>query len=223
MKGLLGDAKAVTLGMKLTVTGQAIVWSQPYANKLSYLGGVVLVDKLGQPLPFPQRMTNGMKWFRVADAKELADYGTFAAPLNVSVLSSRWTAPLTSTLLGTQLGLTASTLDVIIDGAGLDSAAATAPILPTSFLLSSKFALTTNLPVNAVPWKGSVLKADGGLTGSFTLTAGPTSLAGPGALTAVLLQNAAFGNTVGGGLVKVPVNVVGKKGAYRTASAVFEK
>jgi 2',3'-cyclic-nucleotide 2'-phosphodiesterase (5'-nucleotidase family)/uncharacterized protein YjiK len=223
INGQLGDGKTVTMALKLTVTGQTLVWAQPYANKQSYIGGVMLVDKLGQPLPFPQRLVNGMEWFKAADVKELAYDAGFAAPLDVTALSSRWTAPATSTVLATQLGLTDSALNIIVDGAGLDSAAATPPVLPTSFLLSTKFALTTSQPVSPspVPWRGSVTRTNGAVAGSFTLPAGASNLAGASALTAVLLQNGSFGDTVGGGLTKVPV--AGKRGAFRTASVVFEK
>ncbi len=223
LRGMLGDARMLTMGLKLTATGQALVWSQPYASKESYIGGVLTAENLGQPLPFPQRLSAGMKWFKAADSKELAYETGFASPLEVSALVSRWAVPATSTLLETQLGLTASALDVIIEGAGLDSAAATPPVLPTSFLLSSKFALTTRQPISPapVPWKGSIARMDGSLTGSFTLTAGVSNIAGAGALHAVLLQSATFGDTIGGGLVKVPV--AGKKGAYRTASVLLEK
>lgn len=223
MSGSLGDAQSVRLGLKLSRTGQAVVWSQPYRNKTSYLGGIVPLAGLGQPLPFPQRQVEGLRWFKAADSRELSYEAGFAMPLEVTAASSRWDRPASATLLATALGLTDSTLAVEISGAGLSNATPVAPVLPTSFVMSSRYALTTAAPLAPapVPWAGAVRYVDGGFSGLLTLPVGASNLAGRSAVSGVLLTDPAFGSTVGGGLQKVAVS--GKRGAFRTASVLLKQ
>ncbi|SKA86079.1 Uncharacterized protein YjiK [Prosthecobacter debontii] len=221
VKGLLGDAQSVTLSVNLSATGQALLWAQPYKNKASYIGGVVTLGNLGQPLNLPQRLPEGLEWFKAADSKELSYPAGFAEPLEVTAKVSRFAPTRTATELATSLGLTNSLMEVEIFGSGLSNAAPNdSPVLPTQFTLDSKFKLTatTTAPVS---WTGSVAKADGGFTGTFSLPAGEENLAGKAATTGVLLQDESFEETVGAGLIKVPV--AGAKKAFRTAALILEQ
>jgi hypothetical protein len=223
LSGSLGDAQALSLGLKLSRTGQAIVWSQPYRNKTSYVGGIVSLTGLGQPLPFPQRQGAGLRWFKAADSRELSYEAGFAAPLAVTAASSRWDSPASATVLAAALGLTNSTFQAEINGAGLSNATATAPVLATSFLLSPRYALTTAAPLAPVPvpWAGAVRAADGGISGAFTLPAGSSNIAGRSAVSGVLLLDESFETTVGAGLQQVPI--AGRRGAFRTAAVLLKQ
>jgi hypothetical protein len=223
LNGNLGDAQGLRLGLKLSRTGQAVVWSQPYRNKASYLGGIVPLSGLGQPLPFPQRQQEGLLWFKAPDSSELSYENGFAAPLEVEASSSRWDAPVSATALADGLGLTGLTFQTVIEGAGLTNVTPDAPVLPTAFLMSTRYALTTSVPVAPapVPWSGSVSSKDGGFSGVLTLPAGASNVAGKASVSGVLLSDESFGTTVGGGLIKVPV--AGRKGAFRTSSILLEQ
>jgi hypothetical protein len=209
----------MTLGLGLSRTGQAIVWSQPYRNKTSYVGGIVSLTGLGQPLPFPQRQGAGLRWFKAADSRELSYEAGFVAPLAVTAASSRWEVPVNAVALEVALGLTASTMQVAIDGGGLGGAA---PVLPTALQLSSKFALVTSAPITPAPvaWRGGVNRNDGAVIGTLTLPAGSSNIAGRAATSGVLLSDESFGTKVGAGLVRVPIS--GKQGAFRTAAFTIE-
>ena len=222
LSGSLGDAQSVSLGLKLSRTGQAILWSQPYRNKTSYVGGIVSLAGLGQPLPFPQRQREGLRWFKAADSRELSYETGFAAPLAVSAASSRWDTPANAEALAASLGLVNAQVEVQIDGAGLTNATPQVPVLPTVFLLNPRYQFTTSAPASPtpVPWAGGVRAADGSLTGAFTLPAGTSNIAGRAAVTGVLLVDEVAGEAVGAGLVRVPI--AGRRGAFRTASLVLE-
>ena len=222
LSGSLGDAQGFSLGLNLSRTGQAIVWSQPYRNKGSYVGGIVPLAGLGQPLPFPQRLSEGLRWFKAADSRELSYEAGFAAPLAVNAASSRWDTPSSASVLATVLGLSSSTFSVEIIGGGLTNATPTTPVLPTAFLLGPRYQLAASAPTSPapVPWAGIVRSADGSLSGSFTLPAGTSNIAGRAPLSGVLLIDEVAGSAVGAGLVRVPI--AGKRGAFRTASMVLE-
>ncbi|MEN3940064.1 choice-of-anchor I family protein [Prosthecobacter sp. SYSU 5D2] len=216
LKGLLGDAKAVTMSLRLSATAQALVWSQPYKNKQSYIGGILSVGDLGQPTNIPQSLNNGLEWFKGADAKEPSYAAGFAAPLSVEALTSKFVPVKTAAELAASLGLIDSLLTVEIEGAGLSNAAPNdAPVLPTQFTLDSKFKLSASAPASPIPWVGKVGKADGSFSGTLTLPAGKA------AATGVLLQDESFGAIVGGGLIKVPVE--GSKKTFRTSSILLEQ
>lgn len=222
LSGSLGDGQAVKLGLKLSRTGQAVVWSQPYRNKTSYLGGIVPLEGLGQPLAFPQRQVAGLRWFKAADSRELSYEDGFALPLDVTAASSRWNKPASTTLLAEALELTESRIVVEIKGAGISNATPVPPVLPTAFVLSPRFALTTVAPVEpaSVPWSGNVKAVDGSFKGVMTLPVGPANVAGRSAVSGVLLTDQTFGTAVGAGLQRVPIS--GKKGAFRTAAVLLE-
>ncbi|HEY1082736.1 MAG TPA: hypothetical protein VGE29_10765, partial [Prosthecobacter sp.] len=126
----------------------------------------------------------------------------------------------TSAELETVLGLTASTLNVEIEGAGLSNGSGSPMPLPTSFKLATNFALTTFAPASPVPWTGKANKADGSVTGTFTLPAAGDVLAGKAAASGVLLRGLSS-DTAGAGLIRVPVQ--GKKGLFRTASMLIQR
>jgi 2',3'-cyclic-nucleotide 2'-phosphodiesterase (5'-nucleotidase family) len=224
LKGQLGDTQALVLTANLGVTGQALVWTQPYKNKVdSYFGGVMPLPNLGQPEATVEQLVSGTWWYKAADAKELSYDAGFAAPLPVTPVAAAFDTVKTTTELETALGLTASTLNVEIEGAGLSSTTGVPIVLPTAFTLASNFSLTTSAPVSGPPaaWTGKVNKADGSLTGTLTLPASEGTLAGKAAASAVLLQELPSGETVGAGLIRVPVP--GKKGQFRTSSLLIEK
>lgn len=223
LNGSLGDGQAIKLGLKLSRTGQAVVWSQPYRNKSSYVGGILPLAGLGQPLPFPQRQIDGLRWFKAADSRELSYEAGFATPLALAAASSRWDAPSNAATLATSLGLTNALMQSIIEGAGLTNATPQAPVLPTALTLGPRYQLTTAAPVTPSPvaWTGVVKPADGSFSGSFVLPLTASNLAGRSAVSGVLVSDADFGQTVGAGLLRVPIT--GKKGAFRTASFILEQ
>lgn len=214
-KGLLGDGQSMTLSLKLSATGQALIWAQPYKNKQSYIGGIIPMGNLSQPLNFPQRLTNGLQWLKVADAKELSYTSGFAAPLTVTAQTSKFVPAKTGNDLSASLGLTDGVLNVEIEGAGLSNAEPNDTALPVQFTLDNKFKLTST-----PAWNGQVGKADGGFSGTLKLPAGANNLAGKSAVSGVLLQDDTFGSAVGGGQIKVPVE--GRKGSFRTSSILLE-
>ncbi|MBB5040615.1 thrombospondin type 3 repeat-containing protein, partial [Prosthecobacter dejongeii] len=223
LAGELGDGQKMTLSLRLGVTGQSLAWVQPYRNKVdSYFGGVLPVPNLGQPASMLPALELGAVWFKAADAKELSYEAGFAAPLSVTAIATAFDPVKTSADLETILGLTAQTLNVEIQGAGLSSITGVPIILPTSFTLASSFALTTKTPVSGPPaaWTGKINKADGGLTGTLTLPASANTLAGKAAATGILLRGLTD-NSVGGGILRVPVS--GKKGQFRTASLLLQR
>ncbi len=223
LAGELGDGQKMTLSLRLGVTGQSLAWVQPYKNKVdSYFGGVLPVPNVGQPAAMTPALESGAVWFKAADAKELSYDTGFAAPLPVSAIATAFDPVKTAVELESLFGLTASTLNVEIEGAGLSSTTGVPIVLPTAFKLATTFSLTTFAPVNGppVPWTGKINKADGGLTGTLTLPASANTLPGKAAATGILLRGLTDG-TIGGGIVRV--SVPGKKGQFRTASLLLQR
>ena len=223
--GMLGDGTAVDLPIHLSATGQAILWSQPYANASSYFGGIVTLPDLGQTPADHPPLADKVAWFKAADTKSLSYPEGFPA-MEVAVGSSTWTVPTTPQALGASLGWANNDSPVVeIDGAGLSNAAPQPgnPTLPTGFTLDALFNLTTPVSPSVVPWTGKSSAANGTFTGSFTLPATfvPEGIAGPAAASGVLLQADPWGNVTGCGLIKVPV--AGAKGSFRTAAIILKQ
>ncbi len=220
LRGQLGDAQALALTTRLGATGQALIWSQPYRNKsASFFGGMMTVPPVGQPAVLTPAPAGDCWWFKAADEREKAYASGFAEALAVTVIGSGFAPVKTAAELGSALGLTGFTVNIEIAGGGLSPANGASPALPASWTLDAKFALLSNDPESA-PWKGKILKADGGLTGAFTLPAGVENLGGKAATSGVLLPAVAMhAGVIGAGLIKVPVP--GVKGAFRTASLLL--
>jgi hypothetical protein len=223
--GLLGDGTAVSLPVKLSATGQVILWSQPYGNPGSYFGGIINLPDLGQTPAGDPPLEENVWWFKGADTKSLSYPGGFPS-MEVAVGSSTWTVPTTPQALGASLGWANNDSPVVeIDGAGLSNAAPQpgTPTLPTGFTLDASFNLTTPVSPSVVPWTGKSSAANGTFTGSFTLPATfvPEGIAGPAAASGVLLQADPWGNVTGCGLIKVPV--AGAKGSFRTAAIILKQ
>jgi hypothetical protein len=219
--GLLGDGTAVSLPVKLSATGQVILWSQPYGNPGSYFGGIINLPDLGQTPAGDPPLEENVWWFKGADTKSLSYPGGFPS-MEVAVGSSTWTVPTTPQALGASLGWANNDSPVVeIDGAGLSNAAPQpgTPTLPTGFTLDASFNLTTPVSPSVVPWTGKSSAANG----SFTLPATfvPEGIAGPAAASGVLLQADPWGNVTGCGLIKVPV--AGAKGSFRTAAIILKQ
>jgi hypothetical protein len=223
--GMLGDGTAVNLPIHLSATGQALVWSQPYANNNSYFGGIVTLPDLGQTPAADLPLTENVWWFKGTDAKSLSYPGGFPA-MEVTVGSSKWSVPATASALGASLGwLNNSNPAVEIDGSGLSNAAPqlTSPTLPTGFTLDASFNLVAAASPAVLPWTGKATPANGTFTGSFTLPTGfvTNGIAGPAAASGVLLQADAWGTVTGCGLIKVPV--AGANGSFRTAAILLNQ
>ncbi len=223
--GLLGDGTAITTTLRLSPTGQAVLWAQPYTNKNSYIGGIITLNNLGKSANRIQKLTDGLWWSKKADVKTLSYPNGFPA-IQVTVGTSKWTAPATASALGDSLGWrNSSTASVTIDGAGLNNQDPQSTIakLPTEFTMDDKFNLTTTAPTATpiVAWKGSVVKSDGSFTGTLTIPTGFSSSipSGPAAVSGVLVQDESWGEVTGCGLIKIPTN--GTNGSYRTAAVIF--
>ncbi len=223
--GMLGDGTAVELPINLSATGQAILWSQPYANTGSYFGGIVTLPDLGQTPADNPPLADKVGWFKAADTKSLS-YPVGFPTMEVAVGSSTWAVPTTPQALGASLGWANNDSPVVeIDGAGLSNAAPQlgTPTLPTGFTLDASFNLTSQVSPSVVPWTGKSNAANGTFTGSFMLPATfvPEGIAGPAAASGVLLQADPWGNVTGCGLIKVPI--AGAKGSFRTAAIILKQ
>ena len=224
-KGLLGDGTSASITLGLSAFGQAVLWSQPYKNKSSYIGGIVTLGNLDQTTPGEPLLTDEVWWKKAEDLTTLSYPEGFPGML-VTVGTSRWTAPATATALGSALGWRDnSTALVTIDGAGLSNQGvqSTAASLPTEFTLDDKFNLNTPAPGTTplVVWKGKVSKTDGAISGALTLPVGFSSdfPSGSAATSGVLVQDGSWGIITGCGQIKVPAS--GPKGSFRTAAIVL--
>ncbi|WP_170266512.1 Ig-like domain-containing protein [Brevifollis gellanilyticus] len=224
LAGELGDGQKVTLSLRLGVTGQSLVWVQPYLNKVaSYFGGVLPVPNLGQPAALSPAVVTGAFWFKAADAKELSYDAGFALPLPVNAITTPLGVIKTSADMSTALGLTADTFNVEIDGGALSTEAGSTHILPTALKLATTFALTNSPPagVTTVAWTGKINKADGALTGTLNLPATSLNLVTKSAAVSGVVLRGLSDGTVGAGLIRVPVP--GKKGLFRTSSILLQR
>jgi len=216
-KGMLGDGTAASFTLRVSAMGQSVLWSQPYKNKNSYIGGIVTLGNLGQTIPDDEPLEDEVWWTKAADDKTLSYPDGFPGVL-VTVGTSRWTAPASAAALGGMLGWTDNNkCSVMIAGAGLsnEEPQSTPASLPTEFTLDNKFALSTSQPagVTLAAWKGKVSKTDGAMTGTLKLPSGYAAVSG------ILLQDEPWSSTTGCGLIKVPVP--GPKGSFKTAYIVL--
>ena len=224
-KGLFGDGTAASISLRVSAFGQAILWSQPYKIKSSYIGGIVTLGNLGQTTAGQAPFEDDVWWTKTADATTLS-YPSGFPGMPVTVGTSRWLAPASATAMGSSLGWRDNNkTSIMINGGGLSNQdpQSTTAKLPTEFTLDSKFAFVTSMPVGATPvaWKGKASKTDGAISGAFTIPAGFSSdvPAGSAAVSGVLVQDSQWGTTTGCGQIKVPV--AGPKGSFKTASIVL--
>ncbi len=230
LRGVLGDSQGFTTTLRLSATGQALLWIQPYRNKNSFLGGFISIDRLGQSLPVPntEKWADNLKWYRSPDVSELA-YTAGFGPIAVLCSHSGWNLPSTAASLTTVLNLRSSgQVGVVMDGAEFSNVANRATIgfgdLPTQFAITDRYALTASAPTSSTPakWSGSINRANGTISGSIRLPYGINDiLAGTATIQGVLLPSEASTQMVGGGYIKIPV--IGKKGAYRTSALILQR
>jgi len=220
LRGQLGDTRPLVVTTRLSATGQALVWAQPYPEKAaSFFGGVFSMPNVGQPAAVATALESGSYWFKAANPKEKAYEAGFAGPLLVTALTSGFVPVKTAPELEALFGLTNSTLLMEIEGGGLSNALGAEPKLMEAWTLAPNFALLSTDP-NAARWTGRIVKADGGVTGSLVLPVGAANLAGKAVVNGVLLPNHEVDEgVIGAGLIKVPVP--GVKGAFRTSSLLI--
>ncbi|MCP5541199.1 MAG: hypothetical protein H7A53_06180 [Akkermansiaceae bacterium] len=212
LKGQLGDARKVSMGLNLSQTDQAVVWIAPYRNKTSFFGGILDIGNLGLHGrgAATEAHAAGLKWMRAADPTEKSYPAGFATePVNGVV--SRWEPAPTADALALSLGLTEDGMTVTHitppDGVAL----------PERLSLRGRFSLLSVLPSNAVPWKGKAA----GKTGQFSGTLTPPSPMARMTVQGAFLQDASFGNLIGAGVVKIPI-AGPVRGSYETSGIVLE-
>jgi hypothetical protein len=222
LKGMLGDATTASLSLRISATGQALVWAQPYANKQSFLGGIIDLPATWNSSSDDEQLEPGLWWIKAVDTKTLS-YPSGFGPLPVAAISAAWTPPASALALGSNLGWAdGRTTNLLIEGAGLSNAEPqiTALAIPTALTLDDLYNLNATAPqgVLLIPWLGKMAKTDGKWTGTLTLPVGfaPEVLADKASASGVLLPGAEMG---GCGLIKVPV--AGPKGSFRTAAAIL--
>ena len=226
-KGVLGDGTASGITLHLSASGQAVLWTQPYKDKKSYLGGLITLGNLGQTSGGNPKLTDSVWWSKASDATTLSYPAGFPAmPLTVG--TSKWIAPATATALGASLGWRNDrTAAVTIDGAGLSNQdpQSTAAALPTEFTLDDQFNLTISAPTisSVVAWSGKITGADGAFTGTLTLPTGFSNglPSGSAPASGIFVQDDAWGSVTGCGLIKVPVS--GTRGSFRTSAFIFDQ
>ena len=223
-KGMLGDATACSFPLRLSVTGQAILWARPYANKNSLIAGVVdLVDLVPNANNY-DALEPGVSWVKVADSKTLSYPSGFSFDY-INVSGSSWIVPATHTALGNSLGwLGGEKCTVRIYGPGMSNQSQQEGVkLPTEFILDKAFKLIAPVNSTSLQWSGRVVKGTGAFSGSFSLPAGfaTNTITGSGAVSGLLLQDDKWGITTGLGLIQLPIS--GAKGSFRTAALTLEQ
>jgi hypothetical protein len=225
LKGILGDGTAARITLRVSPSGQAVLWAQPYSNKNSRIGGIVTLSNIGLSSGDDDVLAEGLQWLKLAEAKTLS-YPNGFGPLVVNLVSSRWIPPSTASSLGASLGWrNERTVSAIIQGAGISNQElqATTKLLPTEFTMNDKFNLVASVPDSSsrVAWSGKATAKDGGFAGVFTIPTGFSSETGSGSAAAsgVLLQVGPWESVTGCGLIKIPI--AGVKGGFRTAAFIL--
>ena len=201
--GLLGDAQRASVSLCLSQSNQAVLWSTPYRNKDSFVGGIFDIGDLGQASrggaldgdPNP-----GIKWLKAADTRERSYPNGFPVQ-DLDGQTSRWIPVPNATAFADSLGLNFREIDAAYTGDAN-------PNLPTMFSLRNAFTLLPVEPVTALRTVVKANKVKGSFAGSMFHPDGRSTVNG------VFLQDESFGTQVGAGLVKIPV--VGVRGAFRT-------
>jgi hypothetical protein len=213
VRGQLGDAQPLTLGLNLSQTNQAVVWASPYRNTASYVGGILTIGNLGitgRGAP-SETQPPGLKWFRGADP--FAPSYRLGFPIqNLTGVVSRWNLPQTAEALALSLGLENRRIAVSYVAAPPDS------ILPVIWSLRDRYTLLAMAPSNSVAWRGGATRTTGAFGGNLTLAV-------PSARTTVagtFLQDESFGTLVGLGVVRIPV-AGPVRGSFETAGIRLEQ
>lgn len=207
LKGRLGDAQAVSFPVRLSQSGQALLWAKPYRNKLSYFGGVATLPDLGQAAVSAQRLAAGCLWWREPDTREACYPVGFTEILPVTAKAAPVPAARSFAELRSQWGMANGRLQVRLSGAGLDGA------LPEELTLDDKGRLQVSLPAPpaALPWSAALKRSSAAWSGWLQRAEGRAAVSG-------VIGD--FEGRLGGGLLRVPVS--GSK-QFRTAAVELKR
>jgi len=224
IRGLLGDAQPFTASLCLSQTSEAVVWLTPYANKSSYVGGILTIQQglnplfgflPGRSLAISPPISGGLQWNVRPDAKAKAYSGGFG-PLFVSPLVSRWSPLRTAEDLGRSLDLSFRNLMINYLVPPATTMGEVLPItgMPTQWVLRDNLYLMNVTPVGTHPTTARANPKNGTFAGTMKLPAPATRTT----VSGIFAQDSFTVPFVGMGLFKVPVSGPGlPAGAYRTA------
>jgi hypothetical protein len=213
LRGQLGDATALTTGLNLSQTNQAVVFVQPYTDKVSsFFGGIITIGDLGQPSRGGsiQSQATGLQWRKapIALAKSYPAGFGIGSPLAVTGEVSRWVPVLSAEGLALSLGLDLRLIDV-------SYTAPTAAVYPSQVALRNTFSLVRIAPSNSVAWTAKATSSAGTFSGNLTL---PVPAA-KSAVSGVFLQDERFDTQIGVGVIRIPTDATG---SFQTAGIRFD-
>jgi hypothetical protein len=200
LAGMLADGTKLTAPISLSTTGQAVLWVQPYKNRSSYLAGVISVDGIGQPSNTDLAIAESCLW--VLNPGEKGNPYGFSDGLDIDVRFGKIQQPtagssLSVDLLGTPKNSSGNDLD-----------------WPSLFTVDAKYNLIAT--GSSIAWKGKINIKNGSFSGTYTIPKGttPEVIGTTASASGVFLQDAISGQSIGYGLIKVPV---APTGTFRTA------
>jgi hypothetical protein len=206
LSGVLGDGFPLTLAVRLSRAGQAVVFSQPYRDKkLSMFAGIIDLSSSGTPA---ERQETNLLWRKAAD-RSFPSYREgfgITSPLPLTALWSRWAPPATVADLESSLRLGANGLTL---GFG-DSPESG---LPATFQLADRFVLIRTTPSDGAPWSGGANPKTGRFAGTLNLV----GVARRSGLSGVFLQDQLWGDLVGLGMLAIPL----PGGTFQTTEVTF--
>jgi hypothetical protein len=223
LSGQLGDAQSLKTTVRLSATGQAMLWVKPYRNLNSFVGGIISLRDAGviPQTPFTA-IQNGLQWQRMADSAELS-YSSGFGPLAADATVNPHIKPTTALALATNLALTNNQFrNVVFDGGGLPSAEQFTA-MPQRFVMDSSYKLNSvALPGRVMAlWQGGISASAGTFTGTIALDASNSGiLKGNASVSGVVFRRNEL-ETVGAGLIKIPTT--GVKGSFRTGAFLMDR
>jgi hypothetical protein len=223
LSGQLGDAQSLKTTVRLSATGQAMLWVKPYRNLNSFVGGIISLRDTGviPQTPFTA-IQNGLQWQRMADSAELS-YSSGFGPIAADSAVNPHIKPTTALALATNLALTNNQFrNVTFDGGGLPNAEQLTA-MPERFVMDSSYKLNpVPLPPRVMAlWQGGISASAGTFTGTIALDASNSGiLKGNASVSGVVFRRNDL-ETVGAGLIKIPTT--GVKGSFRTGTFLMDR
>jgi formylglycine-generating enzyme required for sulfatase activity len=223
LSGQLGDAQSLKTTVRLSATGQAMMWVKPYRNLNSLIGGIISLRDTGiVPQTTFTAIQSGLLWRRVADNAELS-YSSGFGPLAADASVNLHNKPTSSLVFSANLGLSNSEFrNVVFDGGGLPNAEQLTA-MPQRFVMDSTYKLNpVALPGRVMAlWQGGIKSTAGSFTGTIALDASNSGiLKGNASVSGVVFRRNEL-ETVGAGLIKIPTT--GLKGSFRTGAFLMER